>query len=201
MKIPKKDYYKILQVAPIDSIEDISRKYKILARKYHPDLQTSPQAKKRAQAQYQVIVEAYQVLKNKEKRAEYDNLPIFRFRDVPRSRMRARQASKSQEDMPWWKKLLFLGISKRKEDPRKKAETFFSLARQMADNPKFLDQAIKEFQKAYDYDNSFVEALYNIALCYYKKGEFDKAVEYLKMYSEKVPDDKLATTLISMLSD
>ncbi len=65
-----KDYYKILGLAADASADDIKRTYKKLARKYHPDVSDEPDA----QARFQEVSEAYEVLKNKEKRAEYDEL-------------------------------------------------------------------------------------------------------------------------------
>ncbi|XOV86308.1 MAG: DnaJ C-terminal domain-containing protein [Pseudomonadota bacterium] len=65
-----KDYYKTLGLAPDASADDIKRTYKKLARKYHPDVSDEPDA----QAKFQEVSEAYEVLRNKEKRAEYDEL-------------------------------------------------------------------------------------------------------------------------------
>lgn len=63
-----KDYYKILGVARNASQEEIKRAYRKLARKYHPDVNKSGDAENH----FKEIGEAYEVLKDKEKRAAYD---------------------------------------------------------------------------------------------------------------------------------
>jgi curved DNA-binding protein len=65
-----KDYYKILDLPPSATQEEIKRTYKKLARKYHPDVSEEADAT----AKFQEVSEAYEVLKNKDKRAEYDEL-------------------------------------------------------------------------------------------------------------------------------
>ena len=65
-----KDYYKIMGVAPEATADEIKRQYRILARKYHPDVSKE----KDAEARFKEVGEAYEVLKDKEKRAAYDNL-------------------------------------------------------------------------------------------------------------------------------
>jgi curved DNA-binding protein len=65
-----KDYYKILGVARDAKPEEIKRAYRKLARKYHPDV-----SKERdAEARFKEMAEAYEVLKDPEKRAAYDQL-------------------------------------------------------------------------------------------------------------------------------
>lgn len=66
-----KDYYKILGVDKKASKEDISRAYKKLARKYHPDLNPDDKA---AEDKFKEVTEAYEVLKDEEKRRLYDQL-------------------------------------------------------------------------------------------------------------------------------
>ena len=65
-----KDYYKILGVARGASDDDIKKAYRRLARKYHPDVSKEPNAKER----FQEVSEAYETLRDKEKRAAYDSL-------------------------------------------------------------------------------------------------------------------------------
>ncbi len=64
-----KDYYDILGVSKNASKEDIRKAYRKLARKYHPDVNKSEEAHKRLQE----INEAYSVLSDENKRAQYDS--------------------------------------------------------------------------------------------------------------------------------
>jgi curved DNA-binding protein len=65
-----KDYYKILGVARDASADDIKRAYRKLARKYHPDVSKEPDA----ETKFKEVNEANEVLKDAEKRAQYDAL-------------------------------------------------------------------------------------------------------------------------------
>lgn len=65
-----KDYYKILGVSRDADESDIKRAYRRLARKYHPDVSTEDDA----EARFREANEAYEVLKDPEKRAAYDQL-------------------------------------------------------------------------------------------------------------------------------
>ncbi|HEY2036224.1 MAG TPA: DnaJ C-terminal domain-containing protein [Steroidobacteraceae bacterium] len=65
-----RDYYKILGVARTAAAEDIKKSYRRLARKYHPDVSKE----KDAEQKFKEVQEAYEVLKDPEKRAAYDQL-------------------------------------------------------------------------------------------------------------------------------
>jgi curved DNA-binding protein len=63
-----KDYYAVLGVAKNASQEEIQRAYRKLARKYHPDINKTSGAEDK----FKNIGEAYEVLKDPDKRAKYD---------------------------------------------------------------------------------------------------------------------------------
>ncbi len=65
-----KDYYEVLGVERDADPAEIKRAYKRLARKYHPDVSKERNAEER----FKEIGEAYDVLRDKDKRATYDNL-------------------------------------------------------------------------------------------------------------------------------
>ena len=65
-----KDYYDILGLQRGASADDIKGSYRKLARKYHPDVNKAADAEDR----FKEIGEAYQVLKDPEKRAAYDRM-------------------------------------------------------------------------------------------------------------------------------
>jgi curved DNA-binding protein len=68
MPVASRDYYEALGVSPDASAEDIRRAYRSLARRYHPDVNKDPGAEDR----FKEISEAYDVLRDPEKRAQYD---------------------------------------------------------------------------------------------------------------------------------
>lgn len=65
-----KDYYEIMGVARDATQDEIKRAYRKLARKYHPDVSKEADAEVR----FKEVGEAYEVLKDPEKRAAYDQL-------------------------------------------------------------------------------------------------------------------------------
>jgi curved DNA-binding protein len=65
-----KDYYEVMGVARDASADEIKRAYRRLARKYHPDVSKE----KDAEARFKEVGEAYEVLRDPEKRAAYDQL-------------------------------------------------------------------------------------------------------------------------------
>jgi curved DNA-binding protein len=65
-----KDYYQVMGVARDATEAQIKQAYRKLARKYHPDVSKE----KDAEARFKEVGEAYEVLKNPEKRAAYDQL-------------------------------------------------------------------------------------------------------------------------------
>jgi curved DNA-binding protein len=65
-----KDYYKVMGLSRNATQDEVKRAYRKLARKYHPDVSKEPDA----EAKFKELGEAYEVLKDPQKRAAYDKL-------------------------------------------------------------------------------------------------------------------------------
>jgi len=94
-----KDYYKILGLSRDASQDDIKRAYRKLARKYHPDVSKEADA----EARFKEVNEANEVLKDPEKRAQYDALGTGwhagdEFRPPPGAGAHRREYEFSPED-------------------------------------------------------------------------------------------------------
>ena len=73
MPVEFKDYYKTLGVSEAATQEDIKKAFRDLARKCHPDL-AKAEGKVSSEERFKEINEAYEVLKDPEKRKKYDRL-------------------------------------------------------------------------------------------------------------------------------
>ncbi|KAH9728455.1 J domain-containing protein [Citrus sinensis] len=87
------DHYKVLGVAQSATLADIKRAYRLLARKYHPDVSKDS----RAAEVFKTIRCAYEVLSNEVTRTKYDRALKFRT-DSDRSRRGNRRYSSEFED-------------------------------------------------------------------------------------------------------
>lgn len=65
-----RDYYEVMGVSRDAQADEIKRAYRRLARRFHPDVSKEPDAEER----FKELGEAYEVLKDPEKRAAYDQL-------------------------------------------------------------------------------------------------------------------------------
>jgi curved DNA-binding protein len=79
-----KDYYEVLGVTRSADAAEVKRAYRKLARKYHPDVSKE----KNAETKFKEVQEAYEVLRDTDKRAAYDQLgrdyrPGQQFRPPP----------------------------------------------------------------------------------------------------------------------
>jgi hypothetical protein len=83
MAIP--DFYKILDVSPSASADEIKAAHRELVKKYHPDLFPTGAQKAQANDKLQQINEAYAVLSNRERRREYDSGLLQEARPVKRA--------------------------------------------------------------------------------------------------------------------
>ncbi|HDT15622.1 MAG TPA: J domain-containing protein, partial [Firmicutes bacterium] len=66
-----KDHYSALGVAKNAGQDEIKKKFRDLAKKYHPD---ANKGDKQAEEKFKEISEAYEVLSHPEKREKYDRL-------------------------------------------------------------------------------------------------------------------------------
>ena len=94
-----KDYYAALGVERTASAEDIKKAYRKLARKYHPDVSKE----KDATQKFQEVAEAYETLKDADKRAAYDQLGSYQsgqdFRPPPGWEQQFRSGEFSFDDV------------------------------------------------------------------------------------------------------
>lgn len=71
----KRDYYEVLGVSKTASDDEIKSAYRKLAKQYHPDLNKAPDAAEK----FKEVTEAYEVLSDKNKRAQYDRFGMGAF--------------------------------------------------------------------------------------------------------------------------
>jgi DnaJ family protein C protein 3 len=68
----QKDYYKILGVSRKAHAKEIKKAYREQALQWHPDKHSGEEEKEKAEKQFQLVAEAYEILSDQDKRAAYD---------------------------------------------------------------------------------------------------------------------------------
>jgi curved DNA-binding protein CbpA len=95
----RRDHYTVLGVSHSASEAEIHRAYRTLARRYHPDINASDEARTR----FEEVSSAYEVLHDPQRRDRYDRsmarsagseVPVFVHRGVPLAGAVARRASR-----------------------------------------------------------------------------------------------------------
>ena len=157
-----KDYYSILGVEPDADLKAVKTAYRRLARKYHPDVSSESDAESR----FKEIAEAYEVLSDEKKRAEYDQLRQYgrggRFEPPPgwQGQRGAGGASSSGADFSEFFSSIFGGrfgdsFDGSRADARGQhsSEDFFSTRGRDLETemPIFLEDTLAEQTKTIDY--------------------------------------------------
>jgi curved DNA-binding protein CbpA len=210
--LAKRDYYMILGVPPTALPDEIKKAYRMLSKKYHPDL--NPDMKTVSDEKMKELVEAYNVLNDSSRRKAYDKQPQFQTKRFAKSSARAKVDKSAFTKKPKYAKepsllerLLspFLKKTSTTEsgsvlDP-KQADVHFTLGLSMADSETFYDQAKGEFKLTLKFDPKHKEAAYNHALMCYKLGEFEEARIGFQRCLQLDPDDQMARRVLALLHD
>lgn len=203
----KRDYYMVLRVKPISTPDEIRKAYRELSKKYHPDL--NPNMKAASDEKMKELVEAYNVLNNKEKRKAYDAEPQFQYRRFSKNREKPDKKAFTSKAKPQKQSFLkkLISFMSRKDgsggpgiDP-KQADVHFMLGLSLSETESFLEQAKAEFQRAIEYDPKHLEATYNLALTSYRNGDFDQARFGLQDVLRISTEDRQAKHFLKLLHD
>lgn len=154
-----KDYYHILGVAPDADTKEIKAAYRKLARKYHPDMNPD----KDAEAKFKEVAEAWEVLKDDHRRAEFDELRRYggrhrqQFEPPPGWQSTAGADFRHfGEDFSDFFNSVFGGAFR--EGPRGTAETFAFRGQDIEiEMPVFLEETVADCHKPVAYDIPVVE--------------------------------------------
>jgi curved DNA-binding protein CbpA len=208
-----RDLYLILNVAPIATEDEIRKAYRSLTKKYHPDL--NPSMKQYSDDKMKELVEAYNVLSNKDKRKEYEKQPWFqvkKFRGGKKKSVQAIGADFARK--PVYEKeasLLDRILSpflKKKDSAEgggkidyKQSDVHFTMGLTMSENPAFFPDAKKEFKESMRFDPGASDAQYNYALMCYKLGEYEEARIHFQKFLAMVKDDPHGKRMITLLTE
>jgi curved DNA-binding protein len=147
-----KDYYAVMGVERTASPEEIKAAYRKLARKYHPDVSKEPNAEEK----FKEVAEAYETLKDPQKRAAYDQLGDHRagqdFRPPPGWEKQFGDGSFSFEDLDLGDLFSTLGGRARSRSARMPGEDYevtahISLEEAYRGTEVTLDLAVPEYDE------------------------------------------------------
>ncbi len=159
------NYYEILSITPHSSIQEIKRSFRRKAKEIHPDLHAD--AKKRSEEKMKLLLTAYKVLINPEKRKQYDRV----YKNVySRCAFDYREYLKRKKDDYYSQaKLVFYDLLKfRREDA---INLYNSLFREGFELENYLSRA------------DYMDCAFLLAESFADRGEYVTAYElYKKIY-------------------
>lgn len=145
-----KDYYAVLGVDPAADDKAIKTAYRKLAREYHPDVSKHADAENR----FKEVAEAYEVLHNAEKRAEYDELRQARSRSQHAGSTSGDAGAHAQSDQDFAD--FFSSIFGRGSSPFGRGEPPGRKGRDVEmELPVFLEETLSEQTKPVEYVLSY----------------------------------------------
>lgn len=199
--ILRKDYYRILGLSPLCTMDEIHKNYRTLAKQYHPDI---CKEKILAEEKMREVAEAYDTLKDYNKRKEYDQNKLFQFREYRGSGPKKKGTEK--------KKGFFESLFEKKEPKskwkidkpfREKNPVEFSFTMGVtyshSRTASSIDCAKSEFQKIIGIDSRHGDAYYNLGLCHYLLGEFEDAQLNFRKANAANPKDTDAKQMAELL--
>ena len=161
-----KKYYEILEVDKNASQEVIEKAYKTLAKKYHPDLQQGSMKQQYAE-KMKIINEAYEVLSDNYKRAQY-NEQLQREELQNQTMSREHQERLMQENYALKQQLSNMGINKQQEDEG----TIINMSR-------ILEQQIRNARKQ-AYHDAYIQDMKNRGYRIKYKHDFKYYLKLIK---------------------
>lgn len=129
----KEDYYKILEISPDASFQEIKTAYRVLCKEYHPDKMppgTPEKARKYIEERFKQLNEAYSTLSNPEERQKYD---MSRYSDVASSQEVTSQRTTVNNDLTVFDPEKMQQVAGRLEKLRKKIEAEYEKSLRQVD--------------------------------------------------------------------
>ena len=112
---PGVDYYEVLQISPNADPDTVHRVYRLLAQRFHPDNQNTGDV-----GRFRLLTDAYVVISNPERRAQYDAQRVTRERDRSKLLADAIRASTAVEAEQLLRlTILELLYARRRTEPRR----------------------------------------------------------------------------------
>ncbi len=181
--------YRILEVTPIATFDEIHKSYRQLSKKYHPDL---CEDKELGAEKMKEIVAAFNQLKEKNSRDLYDSKKMFQFKNYKKDR------SGIQEPKGFFAKLF---AKKPTEKDLKKMKNFgenFATAVSLAKTrtPNGMSQARDLFNDLLKIQPKNPDLHFNLGLSFYFSGDFPNATICFQNALKLDPDFKEAADLL-----
>lgn len=171
-----KNFYEILEINENASQEIVEKAYKVLVKKYHPDLQEDEAKKQECEVKIKEINEAYETLSNSDLRHEYDN-------QLKQEKYEASQVQQNNQT---------------NEEPQDKARSIYDYQRQAEESRQARQEANEQYQEQYkQYEEQYQNAI--------NKAYHDAYIKRLKdmgyrIKYKKTPKQHLQTILIVIIT-